>query len=215
MSKSTFVNIIQHWTEQVGSPVWRGGGGGGGLGEGSWEPGTPKFFQGWYFRLQWTSRKHVIWRVIPCDRGVGVTGFLMWAFESSYYRFAVVLPWTKKKEPSPRLVVRRTLFHMSEHVRSRAISAGQKSRIVTDDLALRWLLVIKHDMTRSNSVLLSTNLGDGRKFTLPDAPSPWGGSCRYISRFASEPTKVLRQLQSTGARQAAVCLSPMINVLHM
>ena len=30
------------------------------------------------------------------------------------------------------------------HARSRAISAGQKSRIVADDLALRWSLMIKH-----------------------------------------------------------------------
>ena len=53
-----------------------------------------------------------------------------------------------------------------------------------------------------------------RIFTLLDAPSPRGGSCRYISRFASQPTKAVRQLQLTGARQAE-CLSPMIKVLHM
>ena len=45
--------------------------------------------------------------------------------------------------------------------------------------------------------------------TLPDAPSPRGGSCRYISRFASSPTKAVRQLQLTSARQAD-CLSPII-----
>ena len=53
-----------------------------------------------------------------------------------------------------------------------------------------------------------------RKFTLIDAPSPRGGSCRHISRFASQPTKAVRQLQLTGARQAE-CLSPIIKVLHM
>ena len=45
-----------------------------------------------------------------------------------------------------------------------------------------------------------------RKFTLLDAPFTRGGPCRYISRFASYPTKAVRQLQLTGARQAE-CLS--------
>ena len=53
-----------------------------------------------------------------------------------------------------------------------------------------------------------------RKFTLLDVPSPRGGSCRYIGRFASWPTKAVRQLQLTGARQAE-CLSPIIKVLHI
>ena len=50
----------------------------------------------------------------------------------------------QKKRTIPRFAVRRMLFHMWYHARSRAISAGQKSRIVADDLALRWSLVIKH-----------------------------------------------------------------------
>ena len=49
-------------------------------------------------------------------------------------------------------------------------------------------------------------LSFGRKFTLLDAPSPRGGSCRYISRFVSWPTKAVRQLQLPGARQAE-CLT--------
>ena len=48
--------------------------------------------------------------------------------------------------------------------RSRMISAGQKSWTVTDDLALRCSLAIKHDITRSNSVLLAANIGDGSFF---------------------------------------------------
>ena len=50
--------------------------------------------------------------------------------------------------------------------------------------------------------------------TPPDAPSPGGGSFRNIIRFASYPTKAIRQLQWTGARQAD-CSDPMIIVLHM
>ena len=76
-----------------------------------------------------------------------------------------VLPWTKKKkEPSPRFAARRTLLH---HVISCSIMRDQcrkKARIVGDDLALLWSLVIKHDITRSNSVLLVANLGDGSLF---------------------------------------------------
>ena len=53
-----------------------------------------------------------------------------------------------------------------------------------------------------------------RKFIPLDAPSLRGGSCRYISRYASWPTKVVRQLQLTGVSQAEY-LSPMISVLHM
>ena len=51
-----------------------------------------------------------------------------------------------------------------------------------------------------------------RKVTPPDALSPQGGSCRYMGRFASEPTKAVMQLQLTGARQAE-CLSPMIKAV--
>ena len=51
-----------------------------------------------------------------------------------------------------------------------------------------------------------------RSGTLPDAPSPRGGSCRYISRFASQPTKAVTQLQLTGSMQAD-CLSPIIIIM--
>ena len=51
-------------------------------------------------------------------------------------------------------------------------------------------------------------------WTLPHAPSPWSGSCRYISRFASWPTNAVRQRRLIGARQAD-CSGSMINVLHM
>ena len=44
------------------------------------------------------------------------------------------------------------------HARSHTISAGQKSRMVADNLASSWSLVIKHDITRLNSVLLTANL---------------------------------------------------------
>ena len=40
-----------------------------------------------------------------------------------------------------------------------------------------------------------------RNISLPYASSPQGGSCRYVGRFASKPTKAIRQLQLTGARQ--------------
>ena len=67
----------------------------------------------------------------------------------------------KKKEPSLRFAARRTLFH---HVISCSIKRDQRTARVADDLALRWSLVIRHDITRSNSVLLAGNLGDGSFF---------------------------------------------------
>ena len=70
----------------------------------------------------------------------------------------------EKKEPSPRFTARRTLFHVWYYARSSAIRAGQKSRTVADDLALHWSPVIKHDITRSKSVLLTAALGDGSFF---------------------------------------------------
>ena len=48
-----------------------------------------------------------------------------------------------------------------------------------------------------NSVIKTKGSG-----TLPDAPSPWGGSCRYIGRFASQPTKAVSQLQPVDRCQA-------------
>ena len=60
----------------------------------------------------------------------------------------------KKKEPSSRIAARRTLFHVWYHARSRAISAGQKSRTVADrtlPCADRlWSSMISHVEQRSS-----------------------------------------------------------------
>ena len=72
------------------------------------------------------------------------------------------------------------------------------------------LCVWRHGVVRKCTIDPSLDLlywYERGKFTLLDAPSPRGGFCRYISRFASLPTKAVRQLQLTGARQAE-CLSP-------
>ena len=50
------------------------------------------------------------------------------------------------------------------HARWRTINAGQKSRTVAVDFALHWSCVIEQDITRSNSVLLAANLGNGSFF---------------------------------------------------
>ena len=75
-------------------------------------------------------------------------------------------------------------------------------------------ITAKSDCRFSDITRCITAMEEMRKFTLLHAPSPRGGSCRYISRFASLPTKAVRQLQLTGARQAE-CLSPIIKVLRM
>ena len=60
----------------------------------------------------------------------------------------------QKKEPSSRFAARRTLFHVWYHARSRAISAGQKSRTVADrtlPCADRlWSSMISHVEQRSS-----------------------------------------------------------------
>ena len=94
-------------------------------------------------------------------------------------------------------------------LRIRFFGCGLKYRILTKYTGA-FLATVPLSLCSLHSLSYSTR----RKFTQLDAPSPRGGSCRYISRFASQPTKAVRQLQLTGARQAE-CLSPIIKVLHM
>ena len=63
----------------------------------------------------------------------------------------------KKKEPFPRFAVRRTLF---DHLISCSMTHDQRRAKVADDLDRS----LSSTITRSNSVLLTTNLGDGSFF---------------------------------------------------
>ena len=72
-----------------------------------------------------------------------------------------LLPWTKKKEPSPRFVARKTLFHVWYHARS----AQGKSR------GQSWIGLCPALIARDwawyhtwNSVLLATDLEEGSFF---------------------------------------------------
>ena len=73
-----------------------------------------------------------------------------------------LLPRTKKKRTIPEIRGEKNPVPscdiMLDHARS---AQGKKLWFVAGDLALRWSLVIKHDITRSNSVLLAANLADG------------------------------------------------------
>ena len=73
------------------------------------------------------------------------------------------IPWTKENHTRDS----RREEHCSimwYHAQSREVRAEQKSWTVADDLALRWLCVIEHDIIWWNSVLLAANLGDGSFF---------------------------------------------------
>ena len=95
-------------------------------------------FVWWELTWWWSFAQHADWNV-NCSAKCSTTR-------------ARTTTLDKKKDSSPRLQWEERCSILWYHARSRTISAEQKSHIVRDDLALRWLLAIKHDITRLNCV---------------------------------------------------------------
>ena len=89
---------------------------------------------------------------------VGRLGLRCWAAKG------LLLPWTKKKEPSSRFAARRTLFHVWYHARSGAISAGQVRSATVRDFCPALIAPDRAWYHTWNSVLLAANLEDGSFF---------------------------------------------------
>ena len=102
-----------------------------------------------FWKTPCKSRKKGIWRLVALQAAQE------WPEAIFSYKLSImdILLRTKKKKKKKRTIPRRTLFHHAIPCSITSDQSRPKIRGWWDDFALRWSLVIEHDITWSNSVL--------------------------------------------------------------
>ena len=98
----------------------------------------------WSQETHWVKLRN-IWKKWWTQSQTGPSGY-----RDCIWLTTTTLDW--KKEPSSRFAATRMLFRVWYHARSRAIKRRAKvADSYGSDLALRWSLVIEHDITRGTA----------------------------------------------------------------